>query len=66
MEGSLPQAAALIVQIAMGLSLAACAGLRAFLPLFVVGAAGKLDLLPLLRSLQPVPPVAPRRRQKSG
>jgi hypothetical protein len=52
MEGSLAEAAALIVQIAMGLSLAACAGLRAFLPLFVVGVAGKFDLLPLLRSFE--------------
>jgi hypothetical protein len=52
MEGSLAEAVALIVQIAMGLSLAACAGLRAFLPLFVVGVAGKFDLLPLLRSFE--------------
>jgi hypothetical protein len=52
MDGSLAQAAALLVQVAMGLSLAACAGLRAFLPLFVVGVAGKLDLLPLLRSFE--------------
>jgi len=34
-------------QLAMGLSLAACAGLRAFLPLFVVGLAGRLDWIPL-------------------
>jgi hypothetical protein len=52
MEGSLVQAVAVLVQVAMGLSLAACAGLRAFLPLFVVGVAGKLDLLPLLRSFE--------------
>jgi hypothetical protein len=52
MESSLAQTAALLIQIAMGLSLAACAGLRAFLPLFVVGVAGKLDLLPLLRSFE--------------
>lgn len=52
MEGGIAQATALIVQVAMGLSLASCAGLRAFLPLFVVGAAGRLDLLPLLRSFE--------------
>ena len=34
-------------QVAMGVGLAACAGLRAFLPLFVVGVAGRLDVLPL-------------------
>jgi len=38
---------AVAVQIAMGLGLAASAGLRAFLPLLVAGAAGRLDLLPL-------------------
>jgi hypothetical protein len=31
----------------MGIGLAACAGLRAFLPLFVVGAAGRFASLPL-------------------
>lgn len=36
-----------VLQISMGVSLAACAGLRAFLPLLVVGAAGRLDYLPL-------------------
>jgi hypothetical protein len=34
-------------QLAMGLSLAACAGLRAFLPLFVVGFSGRMDWIPL-------------------
>jgi hypothetical protein len=52
MDGSVAQAASLVVQVAMGLSLASCAGLRAFLPLFVVGVAGRLDLLPLLRSFE--------------
>jgi hypothetical protein len=52
MEPTLAQTASLLVQIAMGLSLAACAGLRAFLPLFIVGVAGRLDLLPLLRSFE--------------
>jgi len=37
----------LAVQVAMGFSLAACAGLRAFLPLLVVGMAGRFDLVPL-------------------
>ncbi len=36
-----------VSQLAMGLSLAACAGLRAFLPLFAVGLAGRLDWIPL-------------------
>jgi hypothetical protein len=31
----------------MGIGLAACAGLRAFLPLFLVGVAGRLDWVPL-------------------
>jgi len=38
---------ALTLQIAMGVGLAACAGLRAFLPLFVVSLAGKLEWVPL-------------------
>lgn len=37
----------LLFQIATGVGLAACAGLRAFLPLFAVGLAGRLDVLPL-------------------
>lgn len=36
-----------LLQAAMGIGLAACAGLRAFLPLFVVGAAGRWFSLPL-------------------
>ena len=41
---------AVLAQIAMGVSLAACAGLRAFLPLLVVGAAGRLEWIPLTDS----------------
>jgi len=52
MEPTWSQAASLLLQVAMGISLAACAGLRAFLPLLVVGLAGRLDLLPLTRSFQ--------------
>jgi len=52
MEPTWSEAFALLVQVAMGISLAACAGLRAFLPLFVVGVAGRLDLLPLTRSFE--------------
>lgn len=47
MESTLGQVAAVVAQIAMGLSLAACAGLRAFLPLLLVGIAGRMDLIPL-------------------
>jgi hypothetical protein len=43
-----PQAAVTIVfQISMGVSLAACAGFRAFTPLLVIGLAGRLELVPL-------------------
>lgn len=42
----------LVSQIAMGLSLAATAGLRAFLPLFVVGVAGRFDWIPLTSSFE--------------
>lgn len=41
------QAASIAVQILMGVALAASAGLRAFLPLLVVGAAGRLGWIPL-------------------
>lgn len=37
----------LAAQLAMGFSLAACAGIRAFLPLLAVGIAGRLGFLPL-------------------
>ena len=46
------EAGALIIQIAAGVSLAACAGLRAFLPLLAVGIAGRLELLPLRGSFE--------------
>lgn len=39
-----------VFAVAMGLSLAACAGLRAFLPLFIVGAAHRAGWLPLQAS----------------
>lgn len=44
--------ASLVLQVAMGVALAACAGLRAFLPLFVVGVAGRLGLVGLGASFQ--------------
>lgn len=52
MESTLSQFAAVSAQVAMGISLAACAGLRAFLPLLVVGIAGRLDVIPLTRSFE--------------
>jgi uncharacterized membrane protein len=42
--------AGLLVHVAMGIALAACAGLRAFLPLVVVGLAGRLGWVPLSES----------------
>ncbi len=36
-----------LIHMSMGIGLAACAGLRAFLPLFVVALAGKLELVTL-------------------
>lgn len=39
-------------QILLGTSLAACAGLRAFLPLLAVGIAGRLELVPLSASFE--------------
>jgi uncharacterized membrane protein len=41
---------AVLVHVTMGIGLASCAGLRAFLPLFVVGLAGRLDLVTLSES----------------
>jgi hypothetical protein len=38
---------AFVVQVAMGIGLAACAGLRAFLPLLVLGSAGRMGWVPL-------------------
>lgn len=37
----------MLLQAAMGIGLAACAGLRAFLPLFLVGVAGRAGWIPL-------------------
>ena len=42
----------LLVHVAMGVALSACAGLRAFLPLFVVGLAGRLGWVPLSGSFE--------------
>jgi len=39
--------AVIVSQVVMGVGLAACAGLRAFLPLLVVGIAGRADVIPL-------------------
>ena len=50
MEPTVHQSLALLWQLAMGIGLASCAGLRAFLPLLVVGVAGRLDFIPLTRS----------------
>jgi len=51
-DPTLQETFSLLVQIATGISLAACAGLRVFLPLLVVGAAGRLDYLPLSSSFE--------------
>lgn len=42
----------MLVHVTIGLGLAACAGLRAFLPLFVVGLAGRLDFVQLSESFE--------------
>src|SRR5437867_12061109 len=42
MEMIMSEAGALALQIAMGIGLSACAGVRAFLPLRATGAAGRL------------------------
>jgi hypothetical protein len=47
MESTTLQISVVLAQVASGIGLAACAGLRAFLPLFVVGLAGRLDWIPL-------------------
>jgi hypothetical protein len=47
MEGA-SQILIVVSQLAMGLSLAACAGLRAFLPLFAIGLDGRMDWIPLI------------------
>jgi uncharacterized membrane protein len=41
-----------LIHVAMGIALSACAGLRAFLPLFVVGLAGRLGWVPLSASFE--------------
>jgi hypothetical protein len=43
---------AVAVQVAMGIGLAACTGLRAFLPLLVVAVAGRLEWVPLAEPFQ--------------
>lgn len=52
MEPTLAGISSLLFQIAMGIGLAACAGLRAFLPLFVVGLAGRFDVVPLTATFE--------------
>lgn len=52
MESFWEHGSTLLVHVSMGIGLAACAGLRAFLPLFVVGLAGRLDLVPLSGSFE--------------
>ena len=52
MDFTLAEGAQLTAQLAMGISLAACAGLRAFLPLLIVGVAGRMDLVPLSSSFE--------------
>ena len=52
MEPTTEQVLGLLVQLAMGVSLAACAGLRAFLPLLVVGLAGRMEAIPLSDSFE--------------
>jgi hypothetical protein len=47
MESVWQQGGTLLAHATMGLGLAACAGLRAFLPLFVVGLSGRLDWIEL-------------------
>jgi len=51
-DPALQQGTALALQIATGIALAASAGLRAFLPLFVVGVAGRMDWIPLAPSFE--------------
>ena len=41
------QGGIVLIHVSMGIGLAACAGLRAFLPLFVVALAGRLELVTL-------------------
>lgn len=50
MESFWEHGGSILVHVTMGISLAACAGLRAFLPLFAVGLAGRLDWVTLSES----------------
>lgn len=52
MEITWTQSMAVLLQVATGIGLASCAGLRAFLPLFVAGIAGRLDIIPLTRHFE--------------
>lgn len=52
MELTFEESTALVLQIATGIALAASAGLRAFLPLFVVGVAGRMEWIPLTSSFE--------------
>lgn len=47
MDPTVQETLSLLFQVGMGVSLAACAGLRAFLPMFVAGVAGRFELIPL-------------------
>jgi hypothetical protein len=47
MESTALQVSVVLAQVASGIGLAACAGLRTFLPLLVVGVAGRLEWIPL-------------------
>lgn len=44
--------ASMLFQVATGIGLAASTGLRAFLPVFVVGVLGRLDLVPLRENFE--------------
>jgi hypothetical protein len=46
-ESTALQVSIVVAQVASGIGLAACAGLRAFLPLLVVGLAGRAEWIPL-------------------
>ncbi len=52
MESIWQQGGSVLLHVSMGIGLAACSGLRAFLPLFVVGLAGRFDFVPLSESFE--------------
>jgi len=52
MESLAEQGGPVLIHVAMGIGLAACAGLRAFLPLLVIGLAGRWELVPLSPSFE--------------